>query len=220
MFLKIGVGPPNHPILIGFSIINHPFWVPLFLETSTWLSEFIVHTGSKLQPTMLLSYLVYLEERVRFNGSSGTADRRVPRTTRKDHASMKGLEPSECLLFHGLHLNRNQKFGHTDTIQLGLHRFFCRRKRRIRPGILDAYPWLSWKGRGSCFPIHKHNKYINNMIKSIETYRNQILGRLNIGHYPRESFMKVGQSKPWPGEKKRKGAVSLNPYDKVCFRGS
>ena len=25
MFPKIGV-PPNHPILIGFSIINHPFW--------------------------------------------------------------------------------------------------------------------------------------------------------------------------------------------------
>ena len=23
---KIGVGPPNHPILIGFSSINHPFW--------------------------------------------------------------------------------------------------------------------------------------------------------------------------------------------------
>ena len=23
---QIGVGPPNHPILIGFSIINHPFW--------------------------------------------------------------------------------------------------------------------------------------------------------------------------------------------------
>ena len=25
MFPKIGV-PPNHPLLIGFSIINHPFW--------------------------------------------------------------------------------------------------------------------------------------------------------------------------------------------------
>ena len=23
MFPKIGVGPPNHPILIGFSIVNH-----------------------------------------------------------------------------------------------------------------------------------------------------------------------------------------------------
>ena len=22
---KIGVGPPNHPFLIGFSIVNHPF---------------------------------------------------------------------------------------------------------------------------------------------------------------------------------------------------
>ena len=30
MFPEIGV-PPNHPILIGFSIINHPFWgTPIF----------------------------------------------------------------------------------------------------------------------------------------------------------------------------------------------
>ena len=30
MFPKIMV-PPNHPILIGFSIINHPFWgTPIF----------------------------------------------------------------------------------------------------------------------------------------------------------------------------------------------
>ena len=26
VFPKIGVGPPNHPFLIGFSLINHPFW--------------------------------------------------------------------------------------------------------------------------------------------------------------------------------------------------
>ena len=34
VFPKIVV-PPNHPFLIGFSIINHPFWgkPPLFLET-------------------------------------------------------------------------------------------------------------------------------------------------------------------------------------------
>ena len=25
VFPKIGVGPPNYPILIGFSLINHPF---------------------------------------------------------------------------------------------------------------------------------------------------------------------------------------------------
>ncbi len=35
---KMGVsknsGTPESSILIGFSIINHPFWVPLFLETS------------------------------------------------------------------------------------------------------------------------------------------------------------------------------------------
>ena len=35
MFPKMMV-PPNHPFLIGFSIINHPFWVPLFLETSIY----------------------------------------------------------------------------------------------------------------------------------------------------------------------------------------
>ena len=34
MFPKIGVFPPNHPILIGFSIINHPFWgIPIFGNT-------------------------------------------------------------------------------------------------------------------------------------------------------------------------------------------
>ena len=33
VFPKIMGKPPNHPILLGFSIINHPFWVPLFLET-------------------------------------------------------------------------------------------------------------------------------------------------------------------------------------------
>ena len=33
MFPKIGV-PPNHPILIGFSIISHPFWrIPIFGNT-------------------------------------------------------------------------------------------------------------------------------------------------------------------------------------------
>ena len=33
MFPKIVV-PPNHPILIGFSIINHPFWgTPIFGNT-------------------------------------------------------------------------------------------------------------------------------------------------------------------------------------------
>ena len=35
MFPKIVGFPPKSSILIGFSIINHPFWVgfPLFLET-------------------------------------------------------------------------------------------------------------------------------------------------------------------------------------------
>ena len=31
---KIGVGPPKSSILIGFSIINHPFWgTPIFGNT-------------------------------------------------------------------------------------------------------------------------------------------------------------------------------------------
>ena len=30
-------GTPKSSILIGFSIINHPLWVPLFLETPIWL---------------------------------------------------------------------------------------------------------------------------------------------------------------------------------------
>ena len=29
-------GTPKSSILTGFSIINHPFWVPLFLETPKW----------------------------------------------------------------------------------------------------------------------------------------------------------------------------------------
>ena len=38
VFPKIGV-PPNHPILIGFSIINHPFWgTPIFGNTQFFLA--------------------------------------------------------------------------------------------------------------------------------------------------------------------------------------
>ena len=32
-------GTPKSSILIGFSIINHPFWVPLFLETPKWIQQ-------------------------------------------------------------------------------------------------------------------------------------------------------------------------------------
>ncbi len=39
MFPKIGV-PPNHPILIGFSIINHPSWgTPIFGNTWMYVSK-------------------------------------------------------------------------------------------------------------------------------------------------------------------------------------
>ena len=38
MFPKIMV-PPNHPFLIGFSIVNHSFWGTLFLETPMLVSS-------------------------------------------------------------------------------------------------------------------------------------------------------------------------------------
>ena len=42
MFPKIAGFPPNHPSLIGFSIINHPFWgVSLFLETPILVMEYL-----------------------------------------------------------------------------------------------------------------------------------------------------------------------------------
>ena len=39
-----GLKPPKSSILIGFSIVNHPFWVflPLFLETPIYFKELIV----------------------------------------------------------------------------------------------------------------------------------------------------------------------------------
>ena len=42
VFPKIGV-PPNHPILIGFSIINHPFWgIPIFGNTHMGFQVLII----------------------------------------------------------------------------------------------------------------------------------------------------------------------------------
>ncbi len=41
---KNGENPPNHPILIGFSIINHPFWgTPIFGNTNICQKE---HVGN------------------------------------------------------------------------------------------------------------------------------------------------------------------------------
>ena len=41
VFPKIGV-PPNHPFLIGFSIINHPFWaIPIFGNTHLGVNNFL-----------------------------------------------------------------------------------------------------------------------------------------------------------------------------------
>ena len=35
-FPKIGL-PPDHPFIDGFSLINHPFWVPAFMETPVYV---------------------------------------------------------------------------------------------------------------------------------------------------------------------------------------
>ena len=45
MFPKIGV-PPKSSILIGFSIINHPFWDTLFLETPICQPNFHLQLNS------------------------------------------------------------------------------------------------------------------------------------------------------------------------------
>ena len=51
MFPKIVV-PPNHPTLIGFSIINHPFWgIPIFGNTHIYL-----HLANCLIVTVLYIY--------------------------------------------------------------------------------------------------------------------------------------------------------------------
>ena len=42
-------GIPKSSILIGFSIINHPFWVPLLLETPIFCEEETLKT-QKLLP--------------------------------------------------------------------------------------------------------------------------------------------------------------------------
>ena len=38
-------GTPKSSILIGFSIINHPFGVPLFSDTPTWKTVLQVVSG-------------------------------------------------------------------------------------------------------------------------------------------------------------------------------
>ena len=42
-----GVFPPNHPFFMGFSIINHPFGVPLFLETPIYHQAHLLREPSK-----------------------------------------------------------------------------------------------------------------------------------------------------------------------------
>ena len=54
VFPKIGVGPPNHPILIGFSIINHPFWdTPIFGNTQIIPNQYDI-SSEPLANTQLL----------------------------------------------------------------------------------------------------------------------------------------------------------------------
>ena len=50
VFPKIGAGPPNHPfsILIGLSIINHPFWgTPIFGNTHMQTHHFRAALAAK-----------------------------------------------------------------------------------------------------------------------------------------------------------------------------
>ena len=51
MFPQIVV-PPNHPIFIGFSILNHPFWgvFPLFLENTHVFKKNTPSELNKFQP--------------------------------------------------------------------------------------------------------------------------------------------------------------------------
>ena len=63
MFPKIGV-PPNHPILIGFSFINHPFsGVPPFLETSIhklWFATGMLELRELIPYFLILKQHAYL----------------------------------------------------------------------------------------------------------------------------------------------------------------
>ena len=61
MFPKIVGFPPNHPILIGFSIINHPFWgTPLVGNTHLWpLGKAKQIMNSKVPGCMGVVWMIY-----------------------------------------------------------------------------------------------------------------------------------------------------------------
>ena len=71
-------GTPKSSILIGFSIINHPFWVSLFLETpkSTlswiWVTEKNVGKVSSMRGTYHLCYFSLAEEQACLGGEGST----------------------------------------------------------------------------------------------------------------------------------------------------
>ena len=52
VFPKIGVGPPNHPILIGFSIINHPFWGTTIFGNTHFIGKNTTDLITKVQEGM------------------------------------------------------------------------------------------------------------------------------------------------------------------------
>ena len=57
VFPKIGV-PPNHPFLIGFSIINHPFWgTPIFGNTYVYVLYLLVHLLSPAHLSFIHLYI-------------------------------------------------------------------------------------------------------------------------------------------------------------------
>ena len=66
LFPKIGV-PPNHPILIGFSIINHPFWgkhpyfwkhayIYMGVSKNSGIPKWMVYNGKPYQNGMIWGY--------------------------------------------------------------------------------------------------------------------------------------------------------------------
>ena len=57
VFPKIGV-PPNHPFLIGFSIINHPFWgTPIFENTYVYVLYLFIHLLFPAHPSFIQLYI-------------------------------------------------------------------------------------------------------------------------------------------------------------------
>ena len=65
-------GPPKSSILIGFSIINHPFWGPLFLETPMCFSYMFYFLGLFRFFLRLIIITVYIIGQSKNHGKNKT----------------------------------------------------------------------------------------------------------------------------------------------------